>query len=522
MGGVELKLKEESIKWAIQHIYKESDTDLFPKPIEIEILYSMIEKVVDRLKDVDLGNYTWNAARRFIIPKTNLSYRLATQLDPIDSIMLSAIIYEFGMNVENKRRPTSENRVFNYRFSPSADGYLYNRENVWNNFWTACKEKIKRYEYAVYLDISDFYNQIYHHVIQNQLIYCGFPNEVNKSIMALLESLTQKVSRGIPIGPHSAHLLAEMALIPIDDSLVFKGYEFCRFADDIIVFSNDIDECSTIIYEMAEILDKQQRLILQNQKTRIYTKPEFVLLCDNMLNDSPISDEESDFIKILKKYSIHGYGGTQVTSITIEEADVKMLTKEKIEDILNTYLFDSEPKYTKIRWLYRKFSRLGLPSAIEYSIKNVKKLMPAISDICQYFISVANKANIEMFAVGEDVLNLLDNKVVKSNEFLQISLLSLFAHSRYFNHTDKLIRLYRTSSENIKRKIILSAYTAGADAWIRELKEDYPRLDIWNRRALIIACSLLPAEEKKFYIGNLRQYSNTILENLLLDWVRGK
>lgn len=515
-----MKLKDDSIRWAIKHIDKESDTDLFPKPIEIEIFKEIEDKVVDCLKALDIGNYKWNPSRRFIIPKTDLSYRLATQLDPIDSIMLTAIIYEYGHLIENKRRPITENRVFNYRFSPNSDGYLYDRDNAWKNFWDSCKNKISKYKYAVYLDISDFYNQIYHHVVENQLIYCGFKNEVKNSIRALLESLTQKVSRGIPIGPHSVHLIAEMCLIPVDESLLVKGYEFCRFSDDIIIFCNDEIDAKIAVYDMAEILDKQQRLVLQKQKTKIFNSEEFVLYCEQMLTDNPINELEKELLEVLRKHSTGMYVSAKIEDLSDEE--LKMFTKEKIEKVLNEYLDEDEPNYTRLRWFYRRLSQLGIPQAVEFSIKNIDNLIPVISDISQYFISVSNRSKTDLHEIGDDVFKILSNKLIASNEFLQISLVSIFSNSTRFNHLDKLIKLYKSSSENIKRKIIISAYLADAGAWVRELKEDYPRLDIWSRRALAIAATKLPAEERKFYIGNLREFSKSISEDLIIEWARNK
>ena len=127
--------------------------------------------------------------------------------------------------------------VFSYRFAPQPDGTLYAKNDSWKAFWTANLSKAQNYSYIACLDISDFYNQIYHHTIENMLIDVGFPNEIKKSIMKLLENITQKMSRGIPVGPHAAHILAEMSLIPIDDSLTMRGIDYCRYADDIIVFA---------------------------------------------------------------------------------------------------------------------------------------------------------------------------------------------------------------------------------------------------------------------------------------------
>lgn len=83
--------------------------------------------------------------------------------------------------------PITENKVFNYRFSPKSDGELYDKKEAWKNFWSVSKEKSKEYGYVVYIDISDFYNRIYHHTLENQLIDCGFENSVIKAIMNMLK-----------------------------------------------------------------------------------------------------------------------------------------------------------------------------------------------------------------------------------------------------------------------------------------------------------------------------------------------
>ena len=79
---------------------------------------------------------------------------------------------------------------------------------------------------VLYCDISDFYNQIHHHIIENQLSESGFPNQAAKYVVKLLESTTAGVSRGVTIGPHAVQLVAEATLIPIDNSMDFSGLNF--------------------------------------------------------------------------------------------------------------------------------------------------------------------------------------------------------------------------------------------------------------------------------------------------------
>ncbi|MGG1573522.1 RNA-directed DNA polymerase [Fictibacillus sp. NRS-1165] len=515
-----MKLEKESILWGIEHVFTDSDTDLSPKPEEINIIYSDKENIADELANIDMCQYVWKPCRRFIIPKSNLSYRVATQLDPLDSILLAAIIYQFGNKIEEKRVEKADKKVFNYRFNPSEDGYLYNDSNAWHEFWDTSKKKAQNYQFAVYVDIADFYNQIYHHTIENQLISCEFPNAIKRTIMNLLESVTQRVSRGIPIGPHSVHLLAEMSLIPIDNSLLTRGVDFCRYSDDIVMFCNDPVQAQKLVYEIATILDKQQRLILQNQKTKIYSSSEFIKICEENLDDNPIDKLEKEMTEIFRKYTSGGYGAIRVGDIPEEK--MKLFSEENISILLDKYLKQNEPDYNRIRWFFRRLSRIGTPNAIKYITGNFNNFVPAISDICRYFVSVANTQNEEMYNVGEDLINLLDTEIFKANEFFQISILSLFTNTIHFNHIHKVISMYRSSSENIKREVILSAHITNKSDWLRELKEEYPRLDEWSQRALLIASSNFPADEKKFFLqgikNNLRPGS--ILENLLIKWAK--
>jgi len=77
-----------------------------------------------------------NQSVKDLVPKEELSFRRACQMDPIDSVLYSALIYEIGNAVEQRRRKVLEQSVFSYRFSPQADGTMYGKGNPWEDFWT--------------------------------------------------------------------------------------------------------------------------------------------------------------------------------------------------------------------------------------------------------------------------------------------------------------------------------------------------------------------------------------------------
>ena len=237
-----IKLPKTTYTWALKHLLLEGDTDLFPRPFELEALKYNWSTIVAQLGRLDLANYVWSSGRKFIVYKGGFAFRNATQLEPLDSLIFASIVKHIGKRIEKARPPVSEKRVFSYRFDPQSDGRLYGKENKWHEFWQGSLFRARKpgVSWVAIADITDYYNQIYHHAVQRQLVQAGVRRDLADLIeRQVLGKTTHGISRGVPIGPHSSHIFAECALIPIDQSLLARGQEFCRYVDDYHFF------CST-------------------------------------------------------------------------------------------------------------------------------------------------------------------------------------------------------------------------------------------------------------------------------------
>jgi hypothetical protein len=316
----------ESLEWAVQSVADHSDGDLFPRIAEMAAILAGKAEFAREVAQKPLSSLGPGPHRRFIVPKDDISYRQATQLDPQDSIILSAIAFQFGGAIEARRRPA--NQVFSYRFSPTSQHGLYSGQSSWNDFRTTAATLGRGAGCVLYCDISDFYNQIYHHVIENQLIEAGLPNQATKWVKSLLESTTAGVSRGVPIGPHAIHLIAEASLIPVDNSMAAIGLDFVRYADDILIFTESERDARRALGRLAAILDRQQRLTLQQHKTRFFAPKDFRSYCGQMIEDRPINAEEDEILKLVRKYS----GGNPY--VTIFYGDIKPTDWVKISDTI--------------------------------------------------------------------------------------------------------------------------------------------------------------------------------------------
>ena len=512
-----MSIAADSIRWAIDFVARHGEGDLFPKVLEIQAVQDNCDDFISQIISKQLTNILPGASRRFFIPKDETYYRQATQLDPQDSIILSAIVYEYGQQIEDRRLPATQ--VFSYRFHPTAGEGLYASRDAWNKFWTAARSKSSTSTKVLYCDIADFYNQIYHHTVENQLIESRFSNQAIKWIVNLLKSTTAGVSRGVPIGPHGIHLIAEASLIPIDNSLVDNGIDFMRYADDIVVFCNREQDPQNALYTVARVLDRQQRLTLQQYKTRIMKPNDFAERCSAMIADRPISREEDSVLKLIRKYS----GGNPYQTVSyneIDQEDWESLSDNIIRQIILDYIERNPIDYVRLSWFYRRLSQVGHPGAIDLSIKEAARLGPCFATICGYLASVQMIEPERWERIGSDLLELLDSDDVQRHEYFRLSILSLFSKNAYIDHFPELAVRFQQSDPYVRREIILAAKKSAAIDWIREQKENFQAMDPWQKRAFLFCAAGFPRDERRHFI-RLGSFERPF-EITLAKWARNQ
>jgi retron-type reverse transcriptase len=510
-----LTLARQSLEWAINFVDQHADGDIFPKIVELKAIKSLSDYFISQIEGKPLTLFAPKFCRRFIVPKDEISYRQATQLHPQDSILLSALIYQFGQGIEDRR--LAKDRVFSYRFLPTVSEGLYNTKTSWNDFWESAFNSSKSCNTVLYCDIADFYNQIYHHTVENQLLESGLPNQAVKWIISLLESTTAGVSRGVPIGPHAAHLIAESTLIPIDNSMSSSGLNFVRFSDDIVVFCDSQKAANSALALIVSIMDKQQRIMLQRHKTRFFKPDDFQMLCRQMIEDRPINDNEDKLLGIIKKYT----GGNPYMSISyndITNDDWKAFSDKILSMIINEYLDKVPIDYIRLRWFFRRLTQVGHPGAIDVSLENLDKLAPCLANMCFYIASLQNIEPSEWEKVGSKLLTLYESEQVQNSEFFRLSILSLFSRNKHINHFSSLASKFQTSDGFARREVLLSAYQNSAFDWLREHKETFGSMDPWQKMAFLFCTSGFPADEKKFFI-NRWQYEGPY-DSTLSKWCK--
>lgn len=510
-------LKPDSLEWGLSHLKLEGDGDLFPKPFEIDVIAQQWASIKPQLEKLDISNHVWKPMRTVLVPRDDMSFRRACQLDPIDALLFSAIVFEIGNAIESKRRPQSEQHVFSYRFCPDTKGAMFSQANPWEQFWEAAKQRASKHRFAITVDITDYYNQIYHHTVENQLNTCGVPTVHRTAILDLLKTPTDAVSRGVPVGPHASHVLAEMCLTPLDDYLCLRGIDYIRYVDDIHIYSDSFAAGQLAVFDIADFLDRTQKLLLNKQKTRRFTAQEYRQHAAIMLLDNPINEAESKILRIIRQ---RGGGYARISIKDLKPEELAACDDDKIEGILEAYLNSGNPDYTRLRWFLRRLSQLAIPGGLEFMVEHLLEILPAIGDAATYINSASSSYTGPWKSAGTTLLAALEEPIVEKSEYLQIVLLSLFGHIAELNHVEDLVKVYDDLGPASKRKVLLAAARSEASVpWIQTLKAGFGLMDPWQRRAFLFAARQLPKDERKFWFKQV-QPTLSPLEKAIVETVK--
>ena len=265
------QLSSASLDWALTHVSRFGDTDIFPVPFEFNCIKHGWNSLRPYLEKQDLAAYRSRGHRRILVPKSSGGYRVATQLDPLDAIVYAALAYELAPTIEKAQIPRTRRISCSYRVELDPSGRLFASDSGWQDYHNCSKDLASdnTYSHVFVADIADFYNQVYSHRVASALEQTGIPYLRAKNVESFLLQLTAKQTRGLPIGPSTSILLAEALLIDVESVLLRMGVPFTRYVDDFRIFCTSRREAIRVHYELTDYLYTAHRLVLQPSKTRI-------------------------------------------------------------------------------------------------------------------------------------------------------------------------------------------------------------------------------------------------------------
>ncbi|MCY7816942.1 RNA-directed DNA polymerase [Bacillus haynesii] len=530
-----LKLRMESLEWALKHIENHGDTDIFPVPFEYEAIRHIWDTrtkelpdgttLKEYLRNQDMLQWKVRDYRRSLTPKHKYGFRQSTQLDPLDTLVYLALVYEIGHDIESKRIPVERNVSFSYRFNPNAEGRMFNSDINYGSFLNYCESKVNELigddniKYIVVADIADFFPRLYLHPLENALSSCTTKTNHAKAIKRLLNNWNHSISYGIPVGQDASRLLAELALNDIDEGLLSEGVDFCRYVDDFRIFCSSEKEAYQQLALLAEMLFENHGLTLQQHKTRIVPVEEFrreFLKSKESVEVKRLSDE---FQEILQELGIEDpYGEINYDSLPddiqeeIDSLNLMAILKAQI---------DSESADSKIvGFVLRRMAQMQNTDSLDLVLENIDKLYTSFRHIFVY-LNELELNELQQETVSKKLINILDDSIVGHLEYHRMWLFKTFSNGQGWN-IDKLVTYYNEYFDDFsRRKIILALGQANQQYWFKTRKRSVMQYPSWQRRAFIAAARCLPGDEADHWYRSIMPRLD-VLDVAVVKWAEGR
>ena len=524
-----LKLQKKSISWAIESLNKHHDTYIFPYPFEFLAINENQDDVINYIRDTDIYTIGIRSYRNALTPKSILSFRIATQLDPIDSIITHSILYEIYNEIEAVRIPKNQNIVYSFRLNPQPGGSIYDPLYTWPSFLEKAFDILNNEDYPFVLitDISDFFPSIYLHNIETTLFEAVKKSGKSVHAQVLINYLKamhlMQTHKGIPIGPHFSRPIAELILDSVDRQLINENIKFIRFLDDYIAFFKSESEAHKALAFLAQTLYDTRNLKLNGQKTEILPKELFINKYLKKHKDTEKKILIDSFYNLLDKL---GIDTNPYEDIDIDDLDEEQ--KEKLKSInLEKILKDEISKDGKtidyglmnfLLWNLAKIDNTNISNII-LEEKNLRKLFPKLRSIISYLERVRSFSTIQKKEVGDKVISLLGCSYVENLPFSQMWLLNLFSNSKEWDNEDKFDSiLSKYKDKLIIRELYLSLGRSQNIKFFRENKCMDLNMDSWLRRAFIAGISCLPKSERDPWFKARSLTNRDFLDQIVEKW----
>ncbi|MFH1080742.1 MAG: RNA-directed DNA polymerase [Pseudomonadota bacterium] len=517
-----IKLSEKMLDWALAHVEQYGDTNIFPVPFEfLAIRHVWDTEVRPFLRSQDIMNWQTRPYRRCLTPKHRYGFRIATQLDPLDTLVFTALVGEIGADIEAVRLPPEKKIAFSNRFKPSESGQMYDPEWTYQRFQDYSTElcALPKYKYIVLADIADFFPRIYSHPLENALEDCTKRKEHVAAIKKLLKSWSFTISVGIPVGIQISMLLAELVLDDVDRGLIDEGAKFCRYVDDFRIFCETEQEAHMQLALLASILYENHALTLQQHKTMILPVATFHNRFLKSEKSTELGSLSTRLHNILKEIGVSDFYQR------IEYKDLDSDKQKKVDGlnlvaILKEQIARDDIDIPLTRFVLRRLSQFDDEEGVKFVLKSIDRLYPVFTDVIRYVQDLRTLEASRRHTLGKMLLRLLDGSLVGHLDFHRLWILNTFTKNMEWDNEDMFAALFKKHTDSFSsRELILALGRAHRTSWFKTRKREIDAFEPWQKRAFIAAASCLPGDEFRHWYKSILAHLDP-LEQYIGKWVK--
>lgn len=485
-------IQESSLEWALLHLTRYYDSDFFPRLFEFDAIKNDWTNVKNHILTIDLEKHAPTSPLVYLAPKPNGNFRVVHQLDPIDSLIFTALIYENSSLIESFRIPEHRNIACSYRIKPDLNGSFFEKDSTgYHEFINSAEKLVEDFEtgFVLVCDITDFYNQIYLHRVNNVYNEAGTP--IGKIIEDFLSGLNTNISKGIPVGPAASIIIAEAIMADIDKKILSYTDKFTRYVDDIYIFFDTIQEAKTVLHDLTKYLYSNHRLVFSSDKTTILTSIEFH---ENYLKNDETIEKQAIHTK-LEELAFGDYAPREELAFDkLEDTDKFKVRSEAYKELFPEAIKLGKVDLGLMRHLLRQAGRYKIRTIIPDIFLNFDNLLPVLREIVIYFDRVLTDRVVIEYEV--EFSHLIENKFIHL-PFVNLWIFTLLQHKSFnaisleINYS-KIIRIREQAFIALRKKDTV---------WLKDKKDGLDTLGFWDKRAILFAASILSLDEMRHWLG---------------------
>lgn len=504
-------VKENHLEWALKHLQKYSHSDFYPKLFEFPAISHNWQQVKDYILSLDLDTYQPKSPVINLAPKPNGNYRIVHQLDPIDSLIYTALIRDVCEIIEDYRIPESKGIACSYRIKPDLEGSFFSSDTGWDTYLSRSEDLTNKYKtgFVIVADITDFYNQIYTHRVQNLIEEAGKGayDELAKVIERFLFALNKKTSRSIPVGPAPSIILAELIMGSIDKKiLTYTNDDFVRYVDDIRIFFEKREDAVYALHELTHYLYSYHRLVFSGEKTKVLSvkrfREQYMRDEEKEENAAIIAKAEGLALEKLEELyeNVPSYSYEIDYDEEYEKALAEIMEDEKFQLLSATY-YDLFVKsisfpvdFALLRHILRKAAKYRIRNLASLVLENFERMLPVIREAVIYLNRVINE---EIVATHREKF-----ESILSAHYMRLPFINLWISYLLQNQNFQIISIPADYDKILlTRGRALIALRRQDTTWVRDFRDGIDALGPWDKRAVLYSSVLLPSDEMKAWVG---------------------
>lgn len=184
----------------------------------------------------------------FDVPKQPGASRPALMLPPIDRVLYQAVVDDLSPLVLGKL----SKRVFGNRLARKGGrgGFYNSNTREWSELYRSERRLGIKYRYTLKFDVRNFFESV-----PLERVWSGLPSAHATLLSQMCEHWRTKTARrGLPQRSLSSSVLAHSYLTPLDDLLDKMGLRWCRWMDDVSIFSDEYGVLARCLADVEALL----------------------------------------------------------------------------------------------------------------------------------------------------------------------------------------------------------------------------------------------------------------------------